>query len=254
MTETQGPFSPGFSPGFAGGGAVFSLGTMIFRIAAELGARFDLAGAAGSATQSRPNAEAVRNAINTAISTYQKQRFRFNEITPNDPITFMTVAGQAVYGAEDSAYISGHYWLDYLNIQVGNTLMELSKNDPQRQHLNIQQFTQYGLPTSYAYEGDQLILYPVPTDAYRVWIGAHIRIGAPVSDDERNNPWMMPEHGELLIRCRAKYEVATHVTRNAAMSQAMSPENGETYRAWRDLKAEGNKVASTRGRIKAMQF
>jgi hypothetical protein len=94
----------------------------------------------------------------------------------------------------------------------------------------------------------------VPAEIYTIWIGAHIRILAPQDDDERDNVWMLPEHGELLIRCRAKYEVAVHVTRNATMAGAMSPESGETYRAWRDLKAEGNKVTSTRGRIKAMQF
>ena len=69
------------------------LTAMIFRIAAELGARFDLAGAAGSATPSTPNSEAIRNAINTAISIYQKQRFRFNEVDPSNPITFTTIAG-----------------------------------------------------------------------------------------------------------------------------------------------------------------
>jgi hypothetical protein len=254
MTDVQGGFSSGFSTGFEGGGAVHDLGTMIFRIAAELGSRFDLAGAAGSATQSRPNSDAIRNAINTAISIYQKQRFRFNEIDPANPITFQTTPGVAVYTKADNPYISGHYHLDYLNIQVGNTLMQLSQNTPERQHLNIQLFTQFGLPTSYAYEGDALILYPVPTDVYPIWIGAHIVKLPPESDDERNNVWMLPEHGELLIRCRAKYEIATHVLRNATMSQAMSPESGETYRAFRDLKAEGNKVTSTRGRVRVMQF
>jgi len=253
-TDAQGGFSSGFSPGFEGGGAVHDLGTMIFRIAAELGARFDLAGLAGSATQSRPNAEAIRNGIGTAISIYQKQRFRFNEIDPSAPITFTTTPGIAVYTKADSPYIAGHYYMDYLNIQVGNTLMQLSQVEPERQHLNIQLFTQFGLPTSYAYEGNALILYPVPTDAYTVWIGAHIIKLPPQSDDERGNVWMVPEHGELLIRSRAKYEIALHVTRNDKMVQMMNPKDGATADAFSMLKAEGNKVTSTRGRVKSMKF
>jgi hypothetical protein len=249
-----GPFGPGFSPGFAGGGAAYTLGNMVFRIAAELGARFDLAGAAGSETQQRPNSTAIRNAINTAISVYQKQRFRFNEIDPSNPITFETEGMRSTYSKADNPYISGHYWLDYLNLQMGNTLMELAQNTPERQHLNIQLFSQFGQPTSYAYEGDTIILYPVPTSVNTIWIGAHIRVAPPQDDDERDNPWMVPEHGELLIRSRAKYEIAMHVTRNKELAQAMSPADGATYDAWRMLKAESNKVASTRGRIKAMQF
>jgi hypothetical protein len=251
--SAQGPFSPGFSPGFAGGGKIYSLGTMVFRIAAELGARFDLAGAPGSATQSRPNSEAIRNAIGTAISAYQKQRFRFNEINPSAPITFTTEAGRSTYSKEDSQYISGSYHIDYLHIRIGNSLQELGQVDPKQQHLNVGMGDEGGMPLSYSYEGDTLILYPVPTDAYTIYLGAHIRIDPPQDDDERDNPWMMPEHGELLIRCRAKYEIAVHVTRNAQMAGAMSPENGETYRAWRDLKGEANKITSS-GRVKAMQF
>jgi hypothetical protein len=253
--QQQGGFGPGFSTGFEGGGAVYSLGGMIFRIAAELGSRFDLAGLAGSANQSRPNAEAIRNAINTAISIYQKQRFRFNEIDPSAPTMFQTVGGRATYNSDDCPAIGSMYWIDYINIQIGNTLMQLSQVNPERQHLNIQLFTQFGLPTSFAYEGNTLILYPVPVAAYNVWIGGHLRVEMPQDDGELNNPWMQPEQGELLIRSRAKYEIALHVLRNPSMAQAMSPdEPGATWRAFRILKGEGNKITSTRGRVVPMKF
>ena len=253
MVQTGG-FGPGFGVGFEGGGAKPTLATMVFRIAAELGARFDLAGSPGSSSQQRPNAEAIRNAIGTAISVYQKQRFRFNELDPANPITFMTIAGQHTYSTNECPQLATSYFFDYLNIRIGNTLMQLSQVTPERQHLNIQLFTQFGLPTSYAYEGDALILYPVPTDAYTVWIGAHIIKLPPQSDDERGNVWMVPEHGELLIRSRAKYEIALHVTRNDKMVQMMNPKDGATADAFSMLKAEGNKVTSTRGRVKSMKF
>jgi hypothetical protein len=76
---------------------------------------------------------------------------------------------------------------------------------------------------------------------------------------EAGNVWM--NWAEQLIRCQAKYEIATHITRNPAMASAMSPDAnggpngqpGETWRAWRRLKNETNKIAST-GRIRAMQW
>lgn len=237
--------------------------SMIFRIAAELGARFDLAGAVGSASQTSPNSEAIRNAINTAIAIYQKHRFRFNEVNPNpaNQPYFTTVALQSTYSTADNPIISSAYFIDYLNIVIGNTLMELTQVSPERQHLNIQLYTQFGLPTSWAYEGNSLILYPVPVTNYQVFIGAHLALPGPSTDSDQTNVWMNPTQGERLIRCRAKYEVATHVTRNLQMSQMMSPEPdgnggiaGETYKAWRSLKAETNKITSTRSRVKPMAF
>jgi len=201
MSDTDRAFSPGFSAGFAGVGIVSDLTTMIFRIAAELGARFDLAGARGTATQSRPNAEAIRNAIDTAIYEYQKHRFRFNEIDPAMPTTFMTVPSQSTYSTADCPAISTMFMIDYINIQIGNTLMKLSQNTPERQHLNIQLFTQFGLPTSYAYEGNTLILYPVPVAAYKCWIGCHLAMPPPSSDVEENNVWMTPQNAADPISC-----------------------------------------------------
>jgi hypothetical protein len=231
------------------------LTAMIFRIAAELGSRFDLAGAVGSANQSAPNSEAIRNAINTAISIYQKERFRFNEIDPSNPLTFQTIPGDSTYSTSDLSNISSSFYIDYLNIQIGNTLMGLDQVTPERQHLNIQLFTQFGLPTTYAYEGNTLILYPVPTAVFTIWLGGHILVAGPQTDGEQNNVWMTPQNGERLIRCRSKYEIATHVTRNAQMAATLSPEpDGETYRAFRSLKGEANKITSTRGRIKPMAF
>jgi hypothetical protein len=254
-TAAGGGFGPGFGAGFAGGGYKPTMGTMVFRIAAELGARFDLAGAPGTATQQRPNAEAIRNAINTAISVYQKQRFRFNELDPANPIVFDTIAGQSTYSTNECPALATSYSLDYLNIRIGNTLMQLSQVTPERQHLNIQLFTQFGLPTSYAYEGNTVILYPVPVAAYEVRVGAHLQIPGPVDDNETDNVWMT--QAERLIRSRAKYEVAVHVTRNMPMAQAMSPEPGsagEAHRSYQELKQEGNKITSTRSRVKPMAW
>jgi len=99
-----------------------------------------------------------------------------------------------------------------------------------------------------------LILYPVPVSAYKCWIGCHLAMPPPASDTEENNVWMTPRNAERLIRCRAKYEIAVHVTRNPTMAQAMSPDNGETYRSYMELKREGNKITSTLSRVRPMKF
>lgn len=227
------------------------LAAMVARIAAEI-ARPDLAGVAPIAGS--PNANAIRNAITTAISEYQKQRFRFSDINPGVPTTFVTVAGRSVYSISDNPNIASVYFIDYLNIVLGNTLQELGRVTPEEQHLNIQLFNQSGFPSSYAYEGNSLILYPVPDQVYTLYLGGHILVAAPAADTEAGNPWMTT--AELLIRSRAKYEIATHVTRNPTMAAAMSPdpnENGQAYRAWKSLKAEGNKITG-RSKVRAMQF
>src|ERR1700736_5790459 len=109
------------------------LAAMVARIAAEI-ARPDLAASAPVAGS--PNGNAIRNAITTAISEYQKQRFRFSDINPGVPTTFPTVAGQSVYSVSDNPNIASIYFIEYLNIAIGNTLQELGRVSPEQQHLN----------------------------------------------------------------------------------------------------------------------
>lgn len=229
-----------------------TLGDMVARVAAEL-RRPDLALAA--ATVGNPNGNAIRLAISTAISEYQKQRFRFSDanVDPTVP-TFVTVPGRSVYTTADSPVISSMFLIDYINIQIANTMQQLVRGTPEQLHIDIQINNQSGFPSVYAYENNSILLYPVPDVAYNMFIGAHINVAAPATDVEAGNVWM--NEAELLIRSRAKYEVALNVTRNKDMMLAMSPdpeENGATYRAWKSLKASGNKITG-RGRVKAMRF
>jgi hypothetical protein len=228
------------------------LATMVSRIAAEM-RRPDLALAA--ATVGNPNGNAIRLAIATAINEYQKQRFRFSDaaVDPSTP-SFLTVSGRSIYTSADSPLISSMYLIDYINIQIANTMQELVRGTPEQLHIDIQINNQSGFPSVYAYENNSLLLYPVPDIAYNMFIGAHINVDAPVSDSSVNNPWMTD--AELLIRSRAKYEIYKHVLRNDKMALAMSPdpdENGEAYKAYKSLKAVGNKITG-RGRVKPMKF
>lgn len=222
-----------------------TLATMKSRIASEL-ARSDLT------TQ-------IASAITTAISVYQGERFRFSETIPNAPPTFNTVSGRDIYTSADNANIGTAFGIDYVIAQIGNSLQRLDRETPSNLKIYNQLNTMHGQPMWFAYEGNQLWISPVPDQAYPITLGLFRVVAAPASDGEADNPWMTD--GELLIRSRAKYEIALHVTRNAAMQEAMSPLTpppGKTtghaaYYAWRDLKAEANRITGT-GRVRAMAF
>jgi hypothetical protein len=223
------------------------LATMKARIAREL-ARPDLT------TQ-------IADAINDAISIYAQERFRFSETSLSAPPTFNTVAGQAVYGPAANANISTMFKVDWVNMAVGGSaIFELIRDTPENLLLyNEQSGFLQGQPSSFAYRGNELLLSPVPDKAYAITLGLFLNVPAPAGDGTTGNPWMTD--GELLIRSRAKFEIATHVTRNAGMAQAMSPdapmENGgvvgASYRAWKMLKGTANRVVA-RGIIRPMAF
>lgn len=227
------------------------LAAMVARIAAEM-QRPDLAAAA--ATAGNPSANAIRLAINTAITEYQKERFAFSDINPGVPTTFLTVVHQSVYPISAVPNLTAIYLIDYVQLQQGNTLLTLRRMTPKQIHSDIQINTSFGLPGEYAYEGNSLIFYPVPDQVYTVYLGGHIFVAAPATDAEANNPWMT--NAELLIRQRAKYEIYKNVLRNDKMALAMSPDpddNGEAYKAYTSLKRRGNKITGT-GRVRAPQF
>lgn len=206
----------------------------------------------------------IAEAITTAISVYQKERFRFNETLPLAAVTFNTVVGQPYYsGAAPTitpvTSLPTLQKIDYLNILIGNTVQQLEKIDPEQIRLLNFANTQSGQPLNWAWEGETIMLYPTPAAVYPITIGAFFQYPEPANDAETGNRWMLD--GELLIRSRAKFEIATHVTRNQQMADDMSPEpppagkstGHATWRAWRDLKGEANRVTRL-GRIRATQF
>jgi len=202
---------------------------------------------------------AIAQCINDAILIYQSDRFRFNKTVPSAPITFNTVIGQANYGVAANANIGTLFDIDYVLIQIGNMLWYCDRSSPKDLKIYNQLGTMMGQPTWYAYEGNEIILSPIPTAVYPVTLGLFKRVAAPATDTEVGNPWMTD--AERLIRARAKFEIATHYFRNPTMAVAMSPsppsENGgvvgAAWREWGALKTEANRVVSL-GRIKAMQF
>ena len=116
-----------------------------------------------------------------------------------------------------------------------------------------------GQVTAFAYEGNKLILSPIPSSVWQITVEAFRNVGAPVNDSEADNVWM--NDAEYLIRSRTKYELALHVLRNPTLAQSMSPDPpppgsgsmGASYREWKRLKGDTNRITSM-GRVRPMQF
>lgn len=227
-----------------------SFAAMVAQIALELGNRTDLI------------ATAIPRAINDAIQIYAKERFRFNELQPLSPFTFNMVPGTLYYGVAVDARIPQLYKIDYIDYVLGTTIMRIWRaSDPNQVYLaNQAGAIQTGQPELWAYDGDTLVFYPNPNIAYPLTIGGYLAVAGPTDlTGDITNPWM--NAAERLIRSRAKYEIALHVTRNEKMQAAMSPDEpadsnqplGASLRYYRELKAEANKIRGT-SRIRAMRF
>lgn len=219
---------------------------MVSRIVSDLGQRTDL------------QQTVIPNAINDAIEAYAKQRFRFNENQPIAPFQITMVPGQSVYSGTDDTRIPKIYKIDYIIYPMGSVYMPIERATPEEVYLALQApQTQAGMPELFAYDGQSLVFYPAPpaSPAYVLTIGGYLAVAGPTDlANDTTNVWM--NKAERLIRSRAKYEIALHVTRNKDMIAMMSPDEGSggaCERYFAELLGETNKVKAT-SRIRAMKF
>lgn len=225
-----------------------NLNTMIARIASELGQRTDLM-AGGS------NPTVIPNAISDAIEVYAKSRFRFNENLPLTPFQFTTSPGQPYYDSSLIPNIKKLYKVDYINYLLGQTTQKMERLMPEEIYLALLQGATAGPPSTWAWDGQSIILYPNPNIAYLCTVGGYMAYPAPTDPTgDTTNPWM--NEAERLIRSRAKYEIALHFTRNDKMIAAMSPDagsGGASERYFNELSGEASKIRGL-SRIRAMRF
>ncbi len=188
----------------------------------------------------------IGEAITTAIDAYQTERFAFAE----EIFDFDTVANQEFYDESDSASIPLIVELDYVKILISDAVYTLRYETPERMEFLSQNETQTGQPLVYSRYASKLRLYPVPADVYTIRIGAHLRYPAPAADATTGNFWMTT--AERLIRCRAKYELYAHVTRDANLTQYFDPWRetapaSPTFDAYQQLKSLTNKLGKSEG-------
>ena len=183
-------------------------------------------------------------AITTAIEAYQHERLAFNE---SREFTFATVTSQEIYTSSDDADLGNIIKFDYVNYVQGSNSWPLDPLTPARiEYLNAAgSFT--GEPQGYCWYNERMRIYPVPAAVYTIRIGCVKKIAAPASDSEASNRWMTD--AELLIRCRAKYELYAHVILNGTMAEYFNPERdgSPTKQALERLQIKASRVAQQGG-------
>lgn len=184
----------------------------------------------------------IAAAIASAIDAYQGTPLFFNE---SDTVTLTTVANQEFYSSSDDADIALVESIDYVHLVVSSEAFPLRWADKAELDLASQSGTTSAQPYRYGWYNQRLQLYPAPSSAWTVRIGGKFKVAAPASDSEASNPWMT--HGETLIRCRAKYELYTHVLMDERKSAIFNPDNATspTAIAFRILK--GRTARKTEG-------
>lgn len=176
---------------------------MIARIADEL-ARDDLS-------------DQIDLAIDDAIEAFRTERFLFCETRA---LTFNTVEGQEFYGSDDLADIPNIIAFDFVTYLDGNTVFQLSQVEPVDIEMASLNGTARGSPSSFAYFGEQIRIYPVPSNVWPVRITGQLSPSAPAAPDTAGNRWMTD--GERLVRARAKLELALHVVNDDGLAQRMN--------------------------------
>ncbi len=149
-------------------------------------------------------------AIDRAIVHYQGKRFWFNE---SRSTTFNTVAGTDTYAFNTAtttgAITAQFYKIDGVWITIAaNDIRELERVDYDDVEGYWDENTTQGEPLEYAYINRGIRLWRNPDAVYSVRIAGHIKVAAPASDGETDNPWMTEAYD--LIMCRAKAELYAH--------------------------------------------
>lgn len=189
----------------------------------------------------------IAYAITDAIAAYEDERFHFNE---SRALTFTTAQGQEWYTEADSANIALIQKIDYVMVYVGDQPYKMAYERPEELEALSVANTTTGTPWSYTWYGNAIRLYPIPDQAYTVRIGASVKVAAPATDGEANNPWMT--HAERLIRSRAKNELALHVLFDDELAVKMAAAVKE---AFDQLKGRTARLTQAeRVRVKAMDF
>jgi hypothetical protein len=155
----------------------------------------------------------IKNAIQTSIAFWERERFYFNELVLETLIgqasyPLKTVYGQEYYGAADYAPIPMLSKIDKMWVLINQNRYPLIARQFQYMVDLSTNPIVVGYPVDYAYAGEMLRFYPVPDGAYPVGMLATQRLSALVNDNDAN-AWTQDAFD--LIRCDAKRILAEEV-------------------------------------------
>lgn len=168
----------------------------------------------------------IRNAIQTAIQFYERSPFYFNQV--RQEAAFQTAHGQEFYDRTDSALIASMVTLNRVTVTVSGNRYSMNPRTPEYMEDTSVNPVVYGQPVDYAYFGEQLRFYPIPDNTYPIALSGIKRL-ATLQNTTDTNAWT--SDAELLIRSRAKYELALHVIRDPEMATEMKAAEMDAFSA-----------------------
>jgi hypothetical protein len=164
-------------------------------------------------------ASPIKNAIQSAISKWEREPFYFNEFrlagVANGP--FNTVSGQEYYGSADYASIPTLAVITKLWVLVsGNRYTMNPRTKGYLDDTSVNPSIK-GQPVDYAYDALQLRFYPIPDNVYPIGIDGTQRLSALAVDADAN-AWTQDAYD--LIRCEAKLILAREVLNDEEVESA----------------------------------
>lgn len=175
----------------------------------------------------------IKQAIQTAIQAYERIPLYFNQL--REEAAFYTAQGQEFYTSSDSPLIPSMVTVEKVTVTVSGNRYSMNPRTPQYLEDTSVNPIVFGQPVDYSYFAETFRFYPIPDNAYPIALTGIKRLFT-LQNATDTNAWT--SDAELLIRSRAKFELATHVLRDtdlatlmkAAELDALSDLKGETMR------------------------
>lgn len=221
------------------------------QIADELGDRQDLlAPLADSGLTLSP----IQNAIQSAVSKWEREPFYFLEsyqtlFTTNGNIP-VGLSGQEFYTSADGAAIATAPNIVKLRVLVNDNRYTLTKRTwSYLEDISVNPNVTSSYPSDWSYFGEQIRLYPIPSQAIPVQGSYDQRLTNLVNNSD-SNVWTQDAFD--LIRSEAKLILAREVLHDADIAaESMmaiygSPQNPKERGYLRALKAENTRRTSAR--------
>lgn len=188
----------------------------------------------------------IQRAIAASIRYCERETYYFNETRD---VTFNTVAGQQWYGAPAHEQIPRlvHIQAAYREDHTGNVL-DLRRDTPEGMELVSDRNAAKGEPVAYTYFNQQLRLYPVPDNAYKIRLQLGAYRLAPLTSFEIPNAWVTEAYD--LIKARAKYILAKDTLKDPQVATEALSDYQDQHKA---LKRETTS-RNARGVIRATAF
>jgi hypothetical protein len=177
------------------------------QIADELGDRQDLM---NPLSDSGETLSPIQNAIQSAITKWEREPFYFNEFY-SDPL-FTAVAGQEYYNKTTSPVavdFTGISNITKIRVLINNNRYVLNARTPQYiEDISVNPSVQSEFPIDFSFYASTMRFYPIPDQNVPVTIMDNQRLGVLAQNGD-SNAWIT--EGYDLIRCEAKLVIALEV-------------------------------------------